>query len=626
MKTKATPRERRAPARKQRTFDPHAPPPPGQAQRGTPDPLPQQFGGPVEGERGAEAQTGDGHPDFGPPPPAPPTFEDLPESQQAHEPFPEPPGGEEEWERLSPWTIPVSAVQGIRYLAFPLILAFFGFGSGLDVAGLGFAGAVLVLGAIAVTTSWISTRYRVDDVQLQVRKGLLSRNLQTVRLDRVRSVDLEAGLLSRALKVTKVEIGTGVDNDKITLASLAVPKANDLRHFLLNRSSMGRAGVANSNQAERRLAGADDETADAGADANVSGFGEPATETELARFKASWLRFAPFSLASLVVVAAVGGIASQAVNQVEVSIDTSALERTGQQVLDQSLTVAIVLGGLAVILGWLLLSTITYVIRWFGLRLVRSSSGTIRLTRGLFTTKSTTIEESKVRGVVMTQPALLRLVRGAELSTIATGVGQGGSVATLPPSPKSTVLSVGAEVLARETVEGQTATSEDITALVVPTQGHGFAAARRLHLQSQWFTVFFGLPALVVAPLLPDLAWYTPVVEWEWYFPVVITLVLVVALWSAFMAFLGHRIRGNALTDQHLVSTTGALGIKREALERAGVIGWVIHQSFFQRRNNLCNLVATTAAGSEKLSINDVPLDRAIGLAREITPEPFARF
>ncbi|MBW8171989.1 PH domain-containing protein [Ornithinimicrobium sp. Arc0846-15] len=606
-------------------FDPYAPPPPGQDQRGVSGQFPPHFERPAAGERGVEAQTGNGHPNFGPPPPAQPAGADHHESQQAHEPFPEPSGGEEEWERLSLWTIPVSALQGLRYLAFPLLFALFGFGSGLDITGLGIAGVVVVVGAIAVTAAWISTRYRVDDVQLQVRKGLLSRNLQTVRLDRVRSVDLEAGLLSRALKVTKVEIGTGVDNDKITLASLAVPKANELRHFLLNRASAVQSATAKASGGAAVRPGVFGGT-DEGTGSAVDGFSEPATETELARFKASWLRFAPFSLASLVVVAAVGGVGSQAFSEVEVSIDTTTLEQTGQQVLEQSLTVAIVLGTITIIVGWLLLSTITYVIRWFGLRLVRSSSGTIRLTRGLFTTKSTTIEESKVRGVVMTQPSLLRLVGGAELSTIATGVGQGGSVATLPPSPKATVLSVGAEVLARETVEGQTATSEDITALVVPTQRHGFAAARRLHLQNQWFPIFVVLPALIILPLLPDGGWYSPLVNADWFFPVVTTLLAVMVVWLAFMAFLGHRIRGNALTDQHLVSTTGTLSIKREVLERAGVIGWVIHQSFFQRRNNLCNLVATTAAGSEKLSINDVPLDRAIGLAREITPEPFARF
>lgn len=571
---------------------------------------------------------------------------DAGEGQAQH--APETPVEIDDWQRLSRRSLIVNAGRSVRVLAIPLLFALFGFGSGFDVWGLGFAALALVLAAIGVILTWLTTRYRVDDIQLQTRKGLIFKSSSTVRLDRVRSVDLEAELLSRILGVTKVEVGTGVDADKITLDALTVAKAKELQRYLMDRAAIARAAKAAPTASEpgaesvdadfigplqqaskRRQEGETPDGLDGQSTDLDTASLEPAeaiVETELARFQTSWLRFAPFSLASLVVVAAVGGIASQAIGQIEIDIDTSTVEDTGQRLMEQSLTLAIVLGVLLLVVAWLLLSTITYVVRWYGLRLVRSSTGTIRLTRGLFTTKSTTVEESKVRGVIMSQPALLRVVRGAELSTIATGVGEGGTVATLPPSPRSTVLSVGAEVLARETMEGQGSASQDITALEVPTRGHGFAAARRLHIQSQWATVFFGVPALIVAPRLPLPDWYAPVVESAWYYPVVISAVVVIAMWSAFIAFLTHRVRGNALTEQHLVSKTGALAIKREVLERTGVIGWVIGQSFFQRRNGLCDLTATTAAGSEKVIIRDVPFDRAVEIARTVTPEPFARF
>ena len=50
------------------------------------------------------------------------------------------------------------------------------------------------------------------------------------------------------------------------------------------------------------------------------------------------------------------------------------------------------------------------------------------------------------------------------------------------------------------------------------------------------------------------------------------------------------------------------------------MIGWVVQQSLFQRRAGLASLVATTAAGAEKVVVRDVPLGRAVALADAATP------
>ena len=56
------------------------------------------------------------------------------------------------------------------------------------------------------------------------------------------------------------------------------------------------------------------------------------------------------------------------------------------------------------------------------------------------------------------------------------------------------------------------------------------------------------------------------------------------------------------------------------------MIGWVVQQSFFQRRRGLSTLVATTAAGAEKVVVSDLALDRAIALADATTPGLVAPF
>jgi putative membrane protein len=74
------------------------------------------------------------------------------------------------------------------------------------------------------------------------------------------------------------------------------------------------------------------------------------------------------------------------------------------------------------------------------------------------------------------------------------------------------------------------------------------------------------------------------------------------------------------------VAGAPAVARRRTVLERDGVIGWVVQQTFFQRRRGLATLVATTAAGGERVVVTDVPLPQAVAVAAAVTPEPVAPF
>ena len=54
----------------------------------------------------------------------------------------------------------------------------------------------------------------------------------------------------------------------------------------------------------------------------------------------------------------------------------------------------------AVVAGWVVVSTVTYVLTWWNLRVVREAQGNLRITRGLLTTHSQTVERAK--GALMT--------------------------------------------------------------------------------------------------------------------------------------------------------------------------------------------------------------------------------
>lgn len=538
--------------------------------------------------------------------PGPTSAESLPPQGPAYDIPPPPVSAIDDWQRLSKRNIALYPVISIKNLLVPIIVAFF-IGGQSDASffdGPWFALVAVVAALIFGIVPWLTTRYRITESQFQLRRSFISRKVLTAPLDRVRSVDLESSPIHRILGLAKVSIGTGVDSSRIDLDALTTPQAAQLQEFLLARKRAAAAPDVTSAPHDSVGMPTGGEAAPVTEGPVTAGAtdAEPEGETELARINWSWLKFAPFSLASLVVVAVVGGFGGQFIGNISIDEQFSAFEGGWDWLLAQALVVLVLVSALAVIVGWLLLSTVSYVFAWWNLRLTRTGTGTLRLTRGLTTTKTTTVEESKVRGVMMTQPALLRFVKGAELSTLSTGVGDAGSTQVLPPCPREVAISVGHSVLKEE------------GALTQVLQQHGPWARRRCHVRAQWGTMFMTVAAAVATYFLDVPVWLPVAVFVGW------------AILAVAMAEQSYKHLGHGITAQHVVSGHGTLGVTREVLERSGVIGWVIRQSFFQRRRGLATLVATTAAGSESIDILDIPLPLALAVARETTPEAFESF
>lgn len=531
-----------------------------------------------------------------PPPPGGPAYQAPPPEGPAY-PLPPPPevARAGDWRQLNPKMLLVTPVRTLLSLAVPILIALFGIGQGAGgewaMRGAIFAAvAALIVGMVP----WVTTKYRFTETQLQVHRGLISRNVLTAPLDRVRSVDLEATVLHRLLGLTKVKVGTGVDDSQIELDALGKEEAAELRDYLLRRSQVAAARPAPVGSVGE--AGTADTTGGRESPAPVP----PAPEQELAAIDWGWLRYAPFSLSSLAIVAAVFGVGSQFID--EITVDLSAVESAWTWVQAQALVVIAGALTLVLLVLWVLLSTLNYVIQWWNLRVVREPGGTLKITRGLLTTNATTIEEARIRGVRMTEALLLRLVRGAELFTMATGVGSGGTSKVLPPCPREVAQSVGHTVL------------EEEGALTVRLRQHGPASRRRQFVQAQWTTVLVLVPAVVLAVVF----------DWPWWVPALVGVGF--ALFGLWVGHEEYRNLGHELTGGYLVSGNGSLLRQRQALERDGIIGWVIKQSFFQRRRGLATLVATTAAGSESVEVVDLPLGMATVLADAATPDLLTQF
>ena len=128
----------------------------------------------------------------------------------------------------------------------------------------------------------------------------------------------------------------------------------------------------------------------------------------------------------------------------------------------------------------------------------------------------------------------------------------------------------------------------------------------------------FGAALLPVVAVV--LALTTPVTAW-----LVLPALLAIPVGAALAADRYRRL-GHGLTDEHLVVRSGSLGGRRDIVQRTGIIGWNLQQSWFQRRAGLVTLVATTAAGTQAYAAIDVPEPLAIALAHDAVPglvEPF---
>ncbi|MCW2953412.1 MAG: hypothetical protein JWQ48_2582, partial [Conexibacter sp.] len=296
---------------------------------------------------------------------------------------------------------------------------------GLLLAGRGNGGAVWGLAATGLLVAhgilrWFTTAYRITPEQIQLRHGLLRRRLLTVPRDRVRTVDATSHALHRVLGLTRLTIGTGRSDRKdsaLKLDALRAPEAAQLRDELLHRR--GTAAAAGS-------AGAGGGTATTAAAASA-----PASMldgAELARLRTAWFAYGPFTLSGIVTIGVLAAFASRIGSEVHIDPQRSgALRGLADAIGATPLPVVIVLALLATLLLVAIASTLGYLLAFWRFRLTRTAGGTLHVTRGLLTTRATTIEERRLRGVELSEPLGLRAVGGARCIAIATGlrVGRG---------------------------------------------------------------------------------------------------------------------------------------------------------------------------------------------------------
>ncbi len=524
---------------------------------------------------------------------------------------------EQPWRRLAPGMLVVEPLREIiRFIPMLLVLLFVGrAGESGPPWGLIGTAAVVALGI----SRWLTTRYRITPAVVEVRRGLIQRKHLTVPRDRVRTVDVSAHPLQRVLRLVKVQIGTGTSHQgaqELALDGLPAAAAGPLRAELLHRGQPG-AGTAPGTAP-------DTGTPEAGRQPTEQPIGLVPTgrqnvhrqkifhaqqlpdpeETELARLDPRWVLYAPATLSGVITAAFLVGLGWRLLNEASLNPAQFAIVQNALGHLRSTpLWVDILQGVAVVVLAVTLLSLAGYLLSFWGYRLVRHARGTLQVTRGLLTTRATSIEERRLHGVERSEPLLLRAVGGARLQAIATGLRERGSdrvrALLVPPAPLRTVLGVEAAVLGAGPAEDP------------PMRNHGPAARRRRYTRAMG-------TALAVVVVIGLITWRFDTTPWV---AVASLLALPVAALLAADRYrnLGHAVSGNAL-----ISRWGSLLRRRVVLAVPGVIGVTIRQSVFQRRSGLLTVTATTAAGSQHYAVTDVPEGVGVDLLAALLPEAAA--
>src|SRR5699024_5563392 len=157
----------------------------------------------------------------------------------------------------------------------------------------------------------------------------------------------------------------------------------------------------------------------------------------LLRWDPRWIRYAPLTSSGLVIGAAVLGASTQFIEPLARRLvgDSHLGAAAASTPLWVLIIAAIVVFGVVISV----LAVAGYVLANWGVALSENRAGRqFHVARGLLTSRETSIDTDRVRGVEFHQPLGLRLAGAARLGIIVTGMSQreAGVATVVPPAPR----------------------------------------------------------------------------------------------------------------------------------------------------------------------------------------------
>ena len=482
------------------------------------------------------------------------------------------------WERLS-WRMLLVYPLGMLTRLLPLFLVSLWLGS--NRSNYWFEIVIVSMVILGGVLRWLSTSYQVGRTHIILRKGFFSRQVVTVARQRIRSVDTESDLFHRVLRVSIVEVGTGradsgkSDAERFRLDAIDTALVEPLRDELLRHRRALDPSLSEEDEVQWG-----------------SKYGE-----DIAQWKVTWARFAPFSFIGFGVLFSLWLITWQMGDMHDRIMDLAVVEGTIAWLDSLGQPWAFVGKGVAIWAVAGVLAIVTYAIR-YGKYALTDHGQLLYVQNGVLRRKHQALDKARLRGVEMRLPVYLRMLGGGRLEPIMTGTKKGATASTLlPQAPIKDVRRVAIRILG------------DSTPVTVPLRRHPWKAARRRITRGLLpFWIVAGVIVLVRIDSGPSADIWV-----EWGIPAALVFFLLLAV---------DRIRmlGHALLPGMLVSSHGSWTAKRTVLEADGIIGWTVTQSVFQRSAGVATVAAATPAGNGVYSVMDIDADEAWALAEALTP------
>ncbi|MDX1673235.1 MAG: PH domain-containing protein [Longimicrobiales bacterium] len=325
-----------------------------------------------------------------------------------------------EGRRLHGFTVVSRGLRLGRQLIVPAILGGASVGEGFGAAAQ-WTLVILAIPSLAIAVAqWLAFRYRLEDDELIIDSGVLSRRRRVIPLDRVQNVDLKRSALERLAGVAelRLETASGGSDAEAGLAVLSLDEAHALQAELRRRRA---AGVARASGA------APDRPDGAGRDAigpqERSVGSEPETLLELS-FSDLAIAGATSNEAGLIAAGLATGVEILddlgGLRQIDAWLESvftqgAALGITGALLIGTALVVGFI------ILGWLV-SIVATVVRFWGFTLTLAGDD-LRREYGLLSRHQSTVPLKRVQAIRIEQTLLRRPLGLAALKIETAGAG-----------------------------------------------------------------------------------------------------------------------------------------------------------------------------------------------------------
>ena len=498
-------------------------------------------------------------------------------------------------QRLHPISLLFRALSTVRSLILPAIAFTLFSGGGFGLASLGFLGPFLAISVASGFVSWWGLRYRLDEEELVIVRGILSRNVRRVPLSRIQNVAAVQGPLHRMLGVADARIETASgEGAEAELKVLALDEVERLRARIYAR----RAAAAGEGEWVGGVEGMGEEEGASDARA-TSSQAAPRPPRELVAVPLADL--ALYGLTrnrSAKILGAAAGLWWEFGQMPGVSLERwlpggENFARVPSEWFDGERLLGFATPGTALIslltvVGVLLvlngLSVSWAVVQLQGFRLTRAGDD-LRSVFGLLTRHSATIPRHRIQSVAIQRGWLYRRFERVSLS-VETAGSDASSQSVVQRQWLSPVLSEAG--LPPLLAEAQPSLDDPTTVDWQPV-----AARARWRLFRRRM---YGMPLLLL------LLWLLPFVRW-WSLPLAVPL----ALWAWWEG--GKRVAalGWALTEEALWVRRGWWNQTLVAVRPAKIQNVALEASPFDRRANMATLVVDTAGHNDPAHLIRMP-------------------